>query len=228
MSPLVDSLQSALASGNVLALPIALAGGVVVGFNPCCLALYPAAGASCCAGAVADRTRSAAPIALALVAGTVIATTLVGMLAALAGHDVGGYGRWPRYAMALVPLVMGTHLIGWIRLPLPTAHGTRRSVGLASAFAAGFALAFVVGSCGTPVLAALLAYVAYQGKVLFGAALLSAYGLGTAVPLLAAGIGAAELARRAGRAAPWTERAIGLALGLALVAFGFYLILTVA
>lgn len=222
MSALIDSMASALSSGSALALPIALAGGILVGLNPCCLAFYPPVAASCCASAIADRGRSAWGAA-ALVAGTVSATTLIGLLAALAGHAVGAFGRWPRYALAFVPLVMGTHLVGWLRLPLPGARAAR-GAGLASAFAAGFLLAFLVSSCGTPVLAAILAYVAYEGKVWFGATLLSAYGLGTGLPLLVAAIGAGALARKAGSAAPWVERATGLAL----LGFGFYLILTVA
>lgn len=222
MSALVESLANALSSGSALALPIALAGGVLVGLNPCCLAFYPALAASCCATTVADRARTGWAAA-ALVAGTASATTLMGLLATLAGHAMGAFGRGPRYALAFVPLVMGSHLIGWLRLPLPTARATR-GIRLASAFSAGFLLAFLVGSCGTPVLAAILAYVAYQGKLLFGATLLSAYGIGTGLPLLAAAIGADELARTAVTAAPWVERAAGLVL----LGLGYYLILTVA
>lgn len=224
MSPFAEALQSALSSGSTFALPLALVGGVLVGLNPCCLAFYPAVAASCCASAVSDRTRGTAWSAAALVAGTAFATTLMGLLAALAGHAVVAFGRWPRYALAFVPLVMGVHLIGWVRLPMPTAGGPSRRVGFTTTFAAGFLLALLVGSCGTPVLAAILAYAAYQGKLLFGATLLSAYGLGTGLPLLATGIGADELTRRAGTAAPRLERGTGLAL----LGLGFYLILTVA
>lgn len=224
MSALAETLQSGLLSGSFLALPLALVGGVLVGLNPCCLALYPAVAASCCASPMTGRTRATAWSATALVAGTVFATTMMGVLAAIAGHAVVAFGRWPRYALAFVPLVMGTHLMGWLRLPMPPAQATSRRLGLAAAFSGGFLLALLVGSCGTPVLAAILAYAAYQGKLLFGAMLLAAYGLGTGLPLLAAGIGAAELSRRAGAGAPWLERAVGLAL----LGVGFYLILTVA
>ncbi len=222
MSP-VESLQAALSSGSALALPLAFLGGVLVGFNPCCLALYPAVAATCGARGAFERTRVAAWPAAAFVAGTAAATTALGILAAVAGHAVVLLGRWPRYALAFVPLVMGTHLLGWVRLPVPAAGATRPGGGAGTAFVAGLLLALVVGSCGTPALAAILACAAYQGKLFFGAALLFAYGLGNGLPLLLAGTGVGELVRRAGAAAPWMERAAGMAL----LALGFYLILTV-
>src|SRR5580700_6545961 len=41
-------LNQALSGGNLVALPLALAGGVLAGMSPCCLALYPAAAGACC------------------------------------------------------------------------------------------------------------------------------------------------------------------------------------
>ena len=48
MSPLLEPFAKALSAGGILALPIALLGGLVSALNPCCLALYPAAAATCC------------------------------------------------------------------------------------------------------------------------------------------------------------------------------------
>lgn len=127
MMSLWQSFDVALSGGGFAALPLALAGGVVMGLNPCCLAFYPAVAATCCA---VDRGALAVRSAFAFVAGTAAATTLLGMLAAIAGHAVLGLGAWPRYAIAFVPLLMGTHLLGWARLPLPRAGaGWRRLAG---------------------------------------------------------------------------------------------------
>ena len=212
---------SALTTGGVAALPLALLGGILVGLNPCCLALYPAVAGTCCASAAAERTRSVASSGVAFIAGTALATTAMGILAALAGHAVVGLGAWPRYALAAVPLLMGTHLLGWLSLPLPTGM-LWRGGGIAAAFAAGLLLTLVVGSCGTPVLAAILSYAAYKGNLVFGAALLFLYGVGYGLPLLVVGTAAGELARRPLWHA-WSERASGVAL----VGLGYYLILTV-
>lgn len=211
----------ALSSGGIAALPLALVGGIFVGLNPCCLALYPVIAGTCCASGAVERTRSVTSSAVAFIAGTALATTAMGILAALAGHAVAGLGAWPRYALAAVPLLMGTHLLGWLPLPLPT--GTLwRGGGLAAAFAAGLLLTLVLGSCGTPILAAILSYAAYKGNLVFGAALLFLYGVGSGLPLLVVGTAVGELARRPAWHA-WTERASGAAL----VGLGYYLILGV-
>ena len=220
MTSLWQSFDAALSGGGFAALPLALAGGVVMGLNPCCLAFYPAVAATCCA---VDRGALAARSAFAFVAGTAAATTLLGVLAALAGHAVLGLGAWPRYAIAIVPLLMGTHLLGWARLPLPGAGVSWRGKGLAAAFLAGLLLSVVIGSCGTPVLASILSYAAYKGNLSFGAALLFVYGVGNGLPLLLVGAGAGELAQKAARSEwqRWAERAAGVVL----LGLGFYLIL---
>jgi cytochrome c biogenesis protein CcdA len=223
MSALWQAFETALAAGGSLALPLALAGGFMVGLNPCCLALYPAVAGACCASGAVERSRHALRGALAFVCGTACATTLMGILAASAGHAIVALGVWPRYALASIPLLMGTHLLGWLPLPLPSTAGSWKGSGLAAAFVAGLLLSLVIGSCGTPVLAAILAYAAYKGNLPYGAALLFLYGVGSGLPLLLAGFSAGEAARKVARSDwhGWTERAGGVLL----LALGFYLIL---
>ena len=214
--------HAALSAGGPIAFPLVLVGGILTGLNPCCIALYPTVAATCCANGVGSR-QLGLRTAIAFVGGTTFATTLMGLLAALAGHAVLGLGPWPRYAIAMVPLLMGTHLLGWLRLPLPSAARGWSGHGFAAAIVAGFLLALVIGSCGTPVLAAILAYAAYKGNLLFGAGLLFVYGLGNGIPLLLVGTVAGELARRAVGTGwqAWVERVAGTAL----LGLGFYLIM---
>lgn len=219
------ALEQALTAGAIWALPVALAAGVLAGLNPCCLALYPAVTATCCAAAAAERRTVVASRAAAFVFGTAAATSVLGVLAALAGHAVTLLGRGPRYALAFVPIVMGLHLVGWIRLPLPSQGAAWRGEGLVAAFAAGLLLSLVVGSCGTPVLAGILSYAAYKGSLVFGALLLFVYGVGNGLPLLLLGTGAGALTRRfgVGPAYTWAERISGALL----VGLGFYLLASV-
>ena len=114
--------------GTVLALPLALLAGVVAACNPCCVALYPAAAAmycgtnapdGCCGTSVAVKGRGLTN-AIAFAFGIAAATTTLGVIAALAGSVVGQLGSGARYAIAAVPLLMGLHLLGWLRLPIGT------------------------------------------------------------------------------------------------------------
>lgn len=223
MKELADLLAGALSGGNLVALPLAIAGGVVTGINPCCIPLYPAAAATCCATR-GERMRAAFGASMAFVAGIALATTILGVAAALAGHTMTGLGGGWRYVIALVPLAMAVHLLGWVRIPLPLlgARGPRQ--GARGAFLAGLALSFVLAPCGTPVLASVLSYAAYQGSVPYGAVLLFLFGVGAGLPVLLIGTAAGGLATRLDGAGlrPWVDRLTGVML----LGFGFYLLWT--
>jgi len=108
-----------LSHGTILALPLALLAGVVAGCNPCCVALYPAAAAMYCGTSAADACCGTSVVvngsglksAIAFVFGIAAATTVLGVIAALAGRVVGQLGSGFRYAIAAIPLIMGLHLL---------------------------------------------------------------------------------------------------------------------
>lgn len=216
-------LTSALSSGSLVALPLAFAGGLAMGLNPCCLALYPAAAATCSAGACdADTPRPAASNAIAFVLGTATATTILGVVAAVAGSTLEGFGGWVRYAIALVPIFMGLHLLGWVSLPMPRGPIGFHGRGVHGAYANGLVLSLVIGPCGTPALAAILSYAAFQGSVAFAALLLFLYGMGNGVPLVIAGTASGRMTTWLSKFGwrVWTERVAGI---LMLAVGGFLL-----
>ncbi|MGH9533457.1 MAG: cytochrome c biogenesis CcdA family protein [Terriglobales bacterium] len=227
MNQLLNALARLLSSGRIIAFPIALVGGFIAALNPCCLALYPAAAATCCGvrdsccGAGESSARRSLRSSAAFVAGMAIAMTMLGILAALAGRVMPSSSLL-RYAIAVVPLAMGMHVLGWIKLPLPAFSMGESRVNVAASFGCGFALSLVIAPCGTPVLASVLSYAALKGNIYFGALLLFVYGLGTAIPVLVA----ASLSSRFARWLDlrgyqgWVDRTTGaLLLGLA-----FYLL----
>ena len=225
MNELAALLREALGAGAALAAPIALAGGVMTGLNPCCLPLYPAAAAACCANreACGDQVRRLSlGAAAALALGVATATTLLGVLAAVGGRTMTTLsGDWA-YALAVIPLVAGARLLGLLRLPTLKSPSLPRATGIASAFLAGLLLALVFGPCGTPLLAGLLSYVAFSGNPTYGGTLLFLYGIGIAIPVVVLGASAAKLAaglERNGRRI-WVDRATGCLL----VTMGLYLI----
>ena len=224
MNELAAMLRDALGAGAVLAAPIALAGGVMTGLNPCCLPLYPAAAAACCANreACGDQVRRLSfRAALALALGVATATTLLGILAAVGGRTMTTLsGNWA-YALALIPVLAGAHMLGLVHLPTLTPS-LPRARGILSAFLAGVLLAFVFGPCGTPLLAGLLSFAALSGNPTYGGLLLFLYGIGIAIPVVILGASAAKLAaglESNGRRI-WVDRATGSLL----VAIGLYLI----
>lgn len=221
MNELAEQLQAALSAGRLAALPLALLGGLIAGLNPCCLPLYPAAAATCCA-VRGEHVRLAVWNALAFVLGVALVTTILGVAAALAGGVLAGFGAWVYYAIAILPITMGLHMLGWVPLPLPQPGHLKLRQGTAGALVAGVLFSLVMAPCGTPILASVLSYAAYEGSVLYGGALLMIYGLGAGLPIAATGFIAGGVATRftQDRWQKWINR-IG---GVALIGIGFYLL----
>lgn len=215
--PALDVLKH----GIFLAPPLALAAGIVAGLNPCCVAVYPAATATLCACNSGTKNRGL-KASVGFVVGMATATTLLGVFAALMGRVVGQLGSGVGYAIAAVPLLMGLHLLGWLRLPIDSLGHRDVRAGWLGAFGAGLLLSLALTPCGTPVLASLLSYVAYKGGIVYGATLLFFYGCGTAMPVLLVGKTAGKLNARLEKAgyAVWSERISGVAM----LALGLYLV----
>jgi cytochrome c biogenesis protein CcdA len=214
-------LRGALSGGSPLALPFAFAAGVITSLNPCCVAIFPAGAATCCA-VRAEKPKVEVSNAVAFAGGMALATSFLGVAAALAGKAMTGLGGGIRFVVALVPILMGAHLIGLIRLPLPASNIRPGRRGVFGALLAGFMLSLVIVPCGTPVLASVLSYAAYEGSVTYGGLLLFLYGLGAGVPVILLGTAMGNLAQRLDRLG-WRKR-VDQMTGVFLLGVGVYLI----
>ena len=213
------NLSQALSGDNLLALPLALAGGVLAGMNPCCLALYPAAAGSCCSVQEQQTLRRSLGNAVAFVLGIAAAIAVLGSIAAFLGR-IAEIGTWVKYAIAVIPIFMGIYRLGWVKLPIFTPKPFQ--AGLGGAFGTGLLLSLVIGPCGTPVLASVLSYAAYKQNFIYGGMLLFLYGLGTGLPLVLVGTAAGGLLKRldCSRYGGFIDPIIGGSLLL----LGFYLL----
>lgn len=215
---LLNAVSQSLSAGNMVALPLAFAGGIVAGLNPCCLALYPAAAGACCGMPNQAKTRTFGN-ALAFVLGIAIAVAGLGLFAASIGHVV--FISTPiKYAVALIPIVMGVHRLGWIHLPLRTPKLALTEKG--GAFGTGLLLSIIIGPCGTPVLASVLSYAAYEHNFLYSGLLLLLYGIGNGLPLVLVGTTAGSVVQKleGSRYRIWVD----VIVGAALILLGFYLL----
>lgn len=218
-----SALEGALTSGGIVALPAALFGGMLAGLNPCCVPMYPAAAATCCAVqdcAMPDERRRSFTAAVAFALGVAVATTILGIIAAAAGARLTALGRWPTYVVACIPLVAGMHFLGLIHLRAPRLPVVGSRTG--GAFLAGLLLSLVIAPCGTALLASILSYAAYRGSIVYGGALLFVYGIGLSLPIVALGFTSTRLAARLERSG--LRVVIDRGMGVLLVAFGFYLL----
>ena len=210
-----------LLQGNLYALPLVLAAGLVAGFNPCCLAMYPAATATWCATTTSNRQRRLA-FSLLFIFGAALSTAILGVVAAVLGRAMGQLGAPVQYVIALIPMVMGFQLLGWIRLPLNQRISVRVASSAGAAFLVGMVLGIVISPCGTPILASVLSYVAYKRSVLFGAVLLFVYGIGSSAPVALVGSAAGTALERWG--SPRSRTIANSMTGGLLVVTSFYLL----
>lgn len=214
-----EAFAQALSAGNLSALPLVLAGGLVAGLNPCCLALYPAAATVCCSVGQQTVRRRTLGNAAAFALGVAVATAVLGGTAAYIGR-IATIATPIKYSIAIVPLVMGMHQLNWLRLPQWTP--TTLTARVRGAFGTGALLSLVIGSCSTPVLASVLSFAAYKQSFVYGGLLLFIYGLGSALPLMVVGTAAGGVLARLDRSG--LRRSIDALLGVSLILLGLYLL----
>ena len=169
---------------------LSVAAGALTTLSPCVFPLLPLV-----VGGAVQRHR-AAPVAMGL--GMAITFTLIGLLVgglgsalSLAPDDVRRAGGWLLGAFGLVLLVPPLERrFSGLMTPLASsaqAATTRLDGGaLLGAFALGGLLGLVWSPCAGPLLGSTLALVATAGGAARGALLLGLFGLGAALPLVAA------------------------------------------
>ena len=198
---------------GVEGLVAALAGGLLTSAAPCVLAAVPVAVGY--VGGQATTPRRAWALSLAFVAGMNAALLALGLLAARLGLLLGALpGPW---SIAVGILVAGAAVWLWrsdvfsrgLHLPAAVTRRLAQS-GMAGAAVLGALIGTVMSPCATPALAAALALAGsgalFGVSMLWGAALLLAYGIGHSVLLLVAGAmpsAASALARRFAPIAAW-------------------------
>lgn len=213
------SLSQALSGGNLVALPLALAGGVLAGMTPCCLSLYPAATGACCSIEPQQTLRRSFGNAVAFVLGMAIAIAALGSIAAYVGR-IAEIGTPVKYGIAIIPILMGIYRLGWVKFPNFAPKAFQPSLG--GAFGTGLLLSLIIGPCGTPVLASVLSYAADTKSFMYGGLLLFFYGLGTGLPLVLVGTAGGGLVKKLDCSR--YGRLIDPVLGVSLLLLGFYLL----
>jgi len=178
-----EVLRQAVSQIGFGALWIGLATGVVFSFNPVALAAIPV---SLAYVTTSRSSRQATLYGGFFVLGMVLTHVALGLAASLGG-------LWAQqllgraWGLVLGPLLIVLGLVwpGWLRLRLPALRIRARPVtGAWGAFALGVPFSVAVCPFCTPALVVLLGVVAGIGSPGFGAALLLAFALGRAIPVL--------------------------------------------
>ena len=230
MEQLLYALSHALRGAPVLACAAALVWGVLsLLLSPCHLASIPLV-----VGFVSEQgqitKRRAGGISLLFALGMLITIGVIGAVTAASGRILGDVGRWTSYAVALMLLVVGLHLLDALSLPagFPQLIGSRRR-GPMAAMLLGMVFGVALGPCTFAFMAPVLAVTfALSGTNLpYALGLLLIYAIGHCSVVVLAG----TFADVAQRYLDWSDRSgggVGLkrACGALVVLGGVYMIYT--
>ncbi len=230
MEAVFTALNHAVTGAPLLALAAATAWGVLsIVLSPCHLASIPLI-VGFIDGQGRVGTRRAFLISSLFSVGILLTIALVGLLTAAAGRMLGDVGTWGNYLVALIFFAVGLHLFGLLPIPWtePGQVGFARK-GLLAAFLLGLLFGIALGPCTFAFLAPMLGVTFSLGadRLLFGAALLLAYGIGHCAVIILAGTFTEVLQKYLN----WTERSKGAivlkkACGVLVVLGGVWMIYT--
>lgn len=205
VTDLMASFQQILSQNIWLSFLLALLAGIMSSFSPCVLSTVPLIMGYVGGYAGNDRAK-AVKYSLAFCLGLVVTFTALGAVAGLLGKMMVGAGKWWYLFLGFLLSVVGFQLLGVINIGprhCGVSGGTDRK-GLAGAFLVGMAGGALSSPCATPVLVAILAFVAGQGNIVWGIGLLTAYAVGHCTLVFLAGISIAFVHSLS--ASPSTER----------------------
>ena len=225
---MLDNLSSALAEAvsHPIAGPLAtFLAGLISSIAPCTLTAI-----ALVVGFVGGQKSGSKGRAIAVSVSFFLGLTIAFVILAAVAQGLGILLRGPLYSgiLGLIVFVMGLHVAGIIRLPIPSASpDAAKLTGIAGAFLLGLITATVSAPCATPVLIAVLALASASTQGARGIILITAYALGHWAPVLVAGFTAGllpSLLKKKGLKD--TARVMTLCMGLGLALLGAWLAFT--
>jgi len=225
---LFTTLTHAVSGSAAIALAAAFAWGILsILLSPCHLASIPLI-VGFIDGQGQIPTRRAFYISTLFAVGILITIAAIGILTAAAGRMMGDVGRYGNYFVAFIFFLVGLYLLDVIPTPWSgPANIAMKQKGLLAALILGLVFGIALGPCTFAYMAPMLAvtFKLASTNLLYGIALLAAYGLGHCSVIVLAGT-STELVQKYMN---WNERSKGAVIlkkvcGILILIAGLYLI----
>ncbi|MDW7657308.1 MAG: cytochrome c biogenesis protein CcdA [Bacillota bacterium] len=217
---------STLIAGNYLLAPLlALLGGLLTAFTPCSLSSVPLV-IGYVGGYAGNDTKKAFRYSLTFCAGMAVTFTALGLAASLLGRLMQFTGSWWYLILGFLMILMALQTWEVINIiPQSALMNKNYTRGYLGAAIAGLLGGLFASPCATPVLIALLAVVAREGKILMGVVLLLFYSIGHSILLMIAGTSVGFVkqlskSERYGKA----SQILKIVMGSVILVLGFYLL----
>ena len=220
-----DWLRETASSGSLLlAIPVALAAGLVSFFSPCVIPLLPGyvsyatglSGADLANGVAGTRRGRMLLGSLLFVAGFATVFVMLGFASGALGRRLVEWQDQFTIVLGVLMIVLGLVFAGW--LPLLQREWRIHAipaVGLAAAPVIGFLFGLGWLPCTGPTLGAILSLAFYESTATRGAFLAAVYAIGLGIPFIVAGLAYEKTLAALGwvrRHQQWVMRAGGVML----------------
>ncbi len=192
---LLQNAEHIINTNPWLAFIVVFLGGIVTASNPCVLAMIPLMLGLVGGTGELSGIKKSLLFSLFFVIGLSITFSILGIIAAGTGRLLGDVGSFWNYLVFFVCLLMGIHLLGILKIPIPVLNiANPQKAGFLGAILMGMLFGVVSTPCAVPILAVILILIANKGSIVYGIGLLFCYALGHSILIVIAGtsIGAAK------------------------------------
>lgn len=191
MPNLESLLLENLSTHSVLVIGLAFMAGVVSSLLPCTIAMLPVLVGYMGAYSGHSKARVFSQVSLFIV-GLALMMTILGVAASLLGVAFGALiGSGVYYIIGIIAILMALQLLNIIHIPIPPLFSQlpeSRYGKVLSPIILGMTFGAASSPCGTPFLAAILAFISRENNLLLGGTSLFCYALGQGVLLLVVGV----------------------------------------
>lgn len=223
MEDLLTGFTRILSQNIWLAFVMALIAGLISSFSPCVLSTIPLV-IGYVGGYAGDDKKRAFKYSLLFCVGLAMTFTALGAASAMLGRLMTGAGKWWYVVLGIIMLAVGLQMLGIFNFTPRTCNVPGKRKGFLGAFILGIIGGILSSPCATPVLAAILAFVAGQANIVLGVLLLAVYSIGHCALILIAGTSVGFVQKLASN--PYTERwgkVLKILFGLLAILLALYL-----
>ena len=186
MENLLEQFGYLLSQNIFIAIVFALIAGIISSFTPCSLSSVPLI-IGYVGGYNGKDKKKPLIYSLMFSLGLAFTFTILGVLSATIGRIFIGIGSYIYIILGIIMLIVGLQMIGIIKIGTNSCNVPKKSKGILGAFLLGIVGGIFASPCSTPVLIAILAFVAQKGNILLGGILLLVYSIGHCALIIIAG-----------------------------------------
>lgn len=224
MNEFLNNFGNILSNNIWLALIMSLIAGIISSFSPCIISTIPLVIGY--VGGYAQKDKKIAfKYSVIFSIGVVITFTIFGVLSAMLGKFMAGAGKWWYIVLGVIMLTVALQLLGVIEFRNDSCKMPNKRTGAIGAFFLGILGGVVSSPCSTPVLIAILAFVAKKGNIVLGILMLLLYSIGHCTLIIIAGtsLGLVESLSNSTKAMK-VGKTLKIIMAIFIIMLGLYLI----